>query len=192
MGLSHDSQPHGGSGAPSPPCSVPNSAGKGSHILQLWFLGSPRPQLWGIQGLLQLPSPPPQPNTAVRGSVRVSWGICWQLAAFITHGDARWGEGTEPGREARPGAVSRHKGTRDSPQSCGMGGTGWVRAHPRAPEPFSICGSHRSQAVSPQCQKCAILGGRERWDGGSEAARPRRGRGAPGKKFHQKEAKVLF
>lgn len=58
--------------------------------------GTPRPLLWGIQ----LPSSPSQPNPAARGSVRVSWGICWQLAAFITHGAARWGEGTEPGREA--------------------------------------------------------------------------------------------
>lgn len=58
---------------------------------------------------------PSQPKAATRGSVRVSWGICWQLAAFITHGDAICGEGTEPGREAQPCSVSQH-------EEAGMGG----------------------------------------------------------------------
>lgn len=44
------------------------------------------------------PAPfPSQPSAAARGSVRLSRGICWQLAAFISHGDAICGEGTEPG-----------------------------------------------------------------------------------------------
>lgn len=156
VGFSHGSQPHGGSEAPSPPCNVSNSGGKGSHILKLWFLGSPHLPFWGIRGLLQLPISPSQPNTALRGRVGVSWGICWQLAAFITHGDAGWGKGMEPRRETQARGVSQHEGTRDSPQSCGMGGTGWVRADSRALEPFSICSFHQSQAVSPQRQKCAV------------------------------------
>lgn len=161
VGLSRGSQPHGGCGSGTPPrwsliLLIKAATSSSSGFWEPPRTGITPPPAWGIWGLLQLPSSPSQPNTAARGSVRVSWGICWQLAAFITHGDARWGEGTEPGREAQARGVSRNKGTRDSPQSCGMGGTGWVRGDPRALEPFSICSSRRSQAVSPQRQKCAV------------------------------------
>lgn len=63
----------------------------------------------GTQGRPPLPSFPPQP--AARSSVRVSWGIWWQLAAFITHGDAICGEGTEPAPAAQdPGGTGRGLG----------------------------------------------------------------------------------
>lgn len=79
------------------------SAHNNSHVLLLQLLGAallwdpPAPRSGGpgaSSGSHPLPS---QPNAAARGSIRVSWGICWQLAAFITHGDAICGEGTEPG-----------------------------------------------------------------------------------------------
>lgn len=65
-----------------------------SHVLMLWLLAllsttphPAQPKLWGRLWFLSFPS---QPEAAASSSGRQSWGIWWQLAAFITHGDAIW------------------------------------------------------------------------------------------------------
>lgn len=115
-----------------------NFANNSSRVLSLQLLGTtthwdpPAPRFGGSgagSGSLPFPS---QPNAAARGSVRVSWGICWQLAAFITHGDAICGEGTEPGREARACSVLQRRGDGGgaAPNPVGLGsdwgGGNWV------------------------------------------------------------------
>ena len=114
-----------------------NFANNSSRVLSLQLLGAathwdpsaPRFEAPGAGS--SSPPLPSQPKAAVRGSVRVSWGICWQLAAFITHGDAICGEGTEPRREAQACGVPQHGGTGDQPPILQVqAATGGYRAGP--------------------------------------------------------------
>lgn len=128
-----------------------------------------RPVFRGTQGRPPVPSFPPQP--AARSRVRVSWGIWWQLAASITHGDAICGEGTEPAPAAQDrGGTGRGLGGVHGAGSH-LWGAGCTRRGVTSPKSGSgqaVCGSRRCPEAGGSGPKAGCLwggsgGGRAGW-----------------------------